>query len=142
MPNSPTFYSRFSANMALLGLEAPESFFGTLEKATFHIGALATTVKLHGAEQLTLNQLYRAAPTVARAPVLAALAVRMGGIYSAFYVGAAIGSLAVAAGETPSVRSFLLTANQARVAPAPWLLPTLAKVAALVNAHPVRRVPR
>jgi hypothetical protein len=138
----PTFYGSFAANMALLGLDAPRSLFDTVEKATLHIGSIAVAVKQYGRQPITMREVVQLVPTLGRATVLAGAVVRLSAVSGAFYVGAAIGSLVVAADQTPSVRNLLATAHRARVQPAPWVLPTLTTVAAHLYAAELRNPAR
>jgi hypothetical protein len=141
-PTPTTFYDHFAANMEALGLEAPESLFDSAEKATLAIGAIATAIKEQRGKPITMRALARSVPALSRASTAAAFAVRAGAVYSAFYAGACIGSFAVAVGKTPSMRDFVVTANQLRVQPAPWLMPALAAVAAQVHARHIDGPPR
>lgn len=83
------FYPAFKANMEAIGLSAPTSLFSTQEKAISTISQLASLIKTMGMK-VTIRELVVAGTVTEK---LAAA----GAYYAAFYLGGAIGSLAVAA---------------------------------------------
>lgn len=105
-----TFYIYFKENMNELGLPAPASLFGTLTAAVSSIGAMSKYVKTFGTSA-TVRQMIVALPggaaaagggCVGLATALSEVALAFGGLTAAFYVGACIGSLAVATGKSLS----------------------------------------
>lgn len=104
------FYDYFKENMDALGLPAPQSLFGTVTAAAATIGAMAKYVEKYGNRQ-TVIEMARALPGGAAAAGGGAVGVAaglgevmfaIGSLAAAFYVGACIGSLAVAAGRSLS----------------------------------------
>jgi hypothetical protein len=92
MATCSSFSAAFQRNMEALGLEVPHSLFGTQQAAIGTITMLLTPLKALG-PNATVAELIGATTG------LEALAV-VAGLGAAFYVGAAIGSLIVAADET------------------------------------------
>lgn len=102
-----TFYSYFKENMDALGLPAPASLFGTLTAAVSSIGAMSNYVKTFGTS-VTIREMIVALPGgaigagggyVGIATALSEVTWAVGGLSAAYYVGACIGSLAVATGK-------------------------------------------
>jgi hypothetical protein len=88
------FYSYFKQNMEAMGLPAPQNLFGTIGTA------LATATSI-------LTQIDKFGPTVTVAEIIGAgTALEVSGVMAAcsaaFYVGAVIGSIAVATGRSIS----------------------------------------
>jgi hypothetical protein len=104
MTNEPTFYDRFRANMELLGLPAPRSAFGTASLATANIAALARAIQQYP-QRVTLVEIWRTIPVFASAAVMGELTVIVAGGLAALYLGACIGSLLVATGQTVSAET-------------------------------------
>ena len=105
--------------------------------------AMAAALKAQGTWPITWRALARHVPALGRASITSTAAIRMTAVCGAFYTVACIGSLAVAAGKTPSVRNFLTAASEARVQPAPWLMLALTNVAERLAAqHPAGRMQR
>jgi hypothetical protein len=102
-----SFYDYFKKNMAEMGLPAPETLFGTLTTAVASIGAMATYIKTYGDTATVAEMIGTIEGSVAGAGggmVGAATAVSealffAGSLLAAYYVGACIGSLAVATGR-------------------------------------------
>lgn len=88
------FYQYFKENMESLGLAAPESLFGSQQLATSTITAILAYIDKFG-PRVTVLEMARAGTR------LEGLATA-GALGAAFYVGAAIGSLAIATGRTIS----------------------------------------
>lgn len=89
MPTCPDFASAFQKNMAALGLPAPSSLFGTAQTATANLAAMLNAIKSVGTSA-TMAEIIGATTGLELLSVI-------GGITAAFYVGAVIGSLVVAA---------------------------------------------
>lgn len=88
------FYKYFRENMTDLGLTAPDSLFGTQQTAVATITTLLAFTDKYGAK-VTVGELIGAGTKLERLGAV-------GAVCAAFYVGAAIGSLAVATGRTLS----------------------------------------
>ncbi|KQV44977.1 hypothetical protein [Duganella sp. Root336D2] len=88
------FYQYFRENMESLGLPAPVSLFGSLQMALANAAAFIAHIDKFG-QRITVGEMIGAG---LRAEKLGAIAT-MG---AAFYVGAVIGSIAVATGRTLS----------------------------------------
>lgn len=89
MPTCPDFAAAFQKNMAALGLPAPANLFGTVQTATANAAAMLNAFKSVGAGATM-------AEIIGATTGLEVLSV-IGGITAAFYIGAVIGSLVVAA---------------------------------------------
>jgi hypothetical protein len=92
------FYRYFSENMAALGLPAPRSLFATSKQAKETISAIAGAIRAFGAKA-TLGEIIGSIPSLSAAGDLFTLG---SAIYASFYIGACIGSLAIATGRTVS----------------------------------------
>lgn len=89
------FYKYFKENMEDLGLVAPpESLYGTQALAISTISTILACIDKFGTN-VTIRELAGAGTKLERLTVLGALG-------ASYYVGAAVGSLAVAAGRTMS----------------------------------------
>ncbi|MBT8338647.1 MAG: hypothetical protein KJP07_01415 [Desulfatitalea sp.] len=105
-----TFYFYFKENMVALGLPAPESLFGKLTTAVASIGTMSSYVKTYGTTATVaemLGALPGAAPAAGGgaagvAAVVSEITFTFGALAASFYVGACIGSLAVATGKSLS----------------------------------------
>jgi hypothetical protein len=86
------FYKYFRENMDALGLPAPESLFGNLQLALGSAGALVTLVDRLG-KKVTVMELVGAG-------VRAEKLIVIGAMSASYYVGAVIGSIAVATGRS------------------------------------------
>lgn len=86
------FYEYFKENMDALGLPAPESLFGTLSAATATASTLLTQIDKFG-KTVTVGEAIGAGTRLEQLGVIAACS-------AAFYVGAVIGSIAVATGRS------------------------------------------
>jgi len=111
------FYRYFKANMESMGLPAPESLFGTLQTAVASATALIGQVDKFGA-RVTLPELVGAGTKLELLGVAAACS-------ASFYVGAVIGSIAVATGRSVAggvtMADVIFTADQFNLN-RPWLL--------------------
>lgn len=92
------FYKYFSENMDALHLPAPHSLFSTAKQAKETIGALAGATRAFGTKA-TVGEIIGTIPNLAAAADLITLG---SAISASFYLGACIGSLAVALGRTMS----------------------------------------
>jgi len=112
------FYQYFKENMDGLGLPAPESLFGTLQTTVATVTVLLTNIDKFG-KTVTVRELIGAGTRLEKLATVAALS-------AAFYVGACIGSLAVATGRTlaggVSIADVLLLARRHQIDRA-WLPP-------------------
>jgi len=102
------FYRYFKENMDDLGLPAPETLFGTLQAALSNVTVFVTQIDKFG-KKVTVAELLGAGSRVEKLGMVAALS-------ASFYVGAVIGSIAVATGRTfsggTSLADVLLLARQ------------------------------
>ena len=89
-----SFYDYFKENMESMGLPAPESLFGTLSAAVGTASTLLTQIDKFG-KTVTLGELISAGTRLEKLAVIGACS-------AAFYVGAVIGSIAVATGRSLS----------------------------------------
>jgi hypothetical protein len=89
-----TFYSYFKENMNALGLPAPEGLFGTFTTAVATSSTLGKLVEQFGSK-VTIRELIGAGTKLEILGVVAACSV-------SYYLGAVIGSIAVASGRTLS----------------------------------------
>jgi hypothetical protein len=92
------FYRYFRENMASLNLPAPRSLFATGKQAKETIGAIAGAVRAFGT-RATVGEIVGTIPSLSAAGDLLTLG---SAVSASFYVGACIGSLAVATGRTVS----------------------------------------
>ncbi|AKJ32223.1 hypothetical protein [Caldimonas brevitalea] len=124
------FYAYFKQNMDSLGLPAPESLFGQVQQAVNNTSTLLAQVDRFGTA-VTLREISGAG---SKLEVLSVL----GGFSAAFYVGAVIGSLAVATGRSlaggTSLADVLLHAAQHRLH-RPWLISSLQRWPGLYDAQ-------
>ena len=131
------FYDHFNENMKTLGLPAPRSLFGTLTTATATIGAMVKLIQTYGTKA-TVAEMIGTLPgaaagagggTVGFASAASEGLFVLGALSAAFYVGACIGSLAVATGKSLSgglsVVDCLTVATVHRIETPPWLRETL-----------------
>ena len=89
--NTLSFYGYFAENMESLGLTAPKSLFETRDKALQTIGQLVAAIKV-ASPGATIGELFGALWFSEQLVVVS-------GLGAAYYVGEAIGSLAVATGR-------------------------------------------
>ena len=111
-----SFYRYFKENMDGLGLPAPESLFGSLGAATGNASVILGAIEKFGT-RVTVGEIIGAATKL---EVLGAIAA----CSAAYYVGAVIGSIAVATGRSiaggTSLSDVLLTMNKHGLS-RPWL---------------------
>jgi hypothetical protein len=86
------FYRYFKENMDSLGLPAPESLFGSLTTAVATATTLLSQIDKFG-KTVTVGELIMAGNRLEKLAIVGACS-------AAFYAGAVIGSIAVAAGRT------------------------------------------
>ncbi|WP_263769464.1 hypothetical protein [Propionivibrio soli] len=86
------FYKYFSENMEALGLPAPETLYGNLQLALANVTAMAKYVDQFGTK-VTVMEMARAGSRLERLATV-------GAVSAAFYVGAVIGSIAIATGRS------------------------------------------
>lgn len=143
MPN--TFYIHFANNMKALNLPAPESLFGTLTTATASIGAMVKYIQTYGTKA-TVREMFMTLPGAAAgagggavgfATAASEALLVVGAVSAAYYIGACLGSLAVATKNTVikdvSVAECLSTAFVNGIQTPPWLIMTLTTYPALLG---------
>ena len=114
------FYKYFKENMDGLGLPAPETLFASAQMAVTNALIFLGHIDKFGAT-ITVRELIVAGTRLERLGVVATTS-------AAFYVGAVVGSIAVATGRNivgrASIADVLLTANKYWLN-RPWLVVTL-----------------
>ncbi|SFI03313.1 hypothetical protein SAMN04515618_108118 [Collimonas sp. OK307] len=113
----PSFYDYFKENMEGLGLPAPASLFGSVQAAVANASIILSQIDKFG-KTVTIGELIGAGTRLEGLGIIAACS-------AAFYVGAVIGSIAVAtgrsfAGET-SLSDVLRISRRYNLS-RPWLL--------------------
>lgn len=102
------FSSYFKQNMQDMGLSAPDELFGTLEKTVGSAYALSKAIETYGT-RVTIGEL------IGAGTLSEGLGVALS-VGAAFYLGAVIGSLAVATGRSISggttIADVLFTAKE------------------------------
>lgn len=110
------FYRYFKENMEALGLPAPETLYGNLQLALANVTAMAKYVDQFGA-RVTVAEM-------AKAGLRLEQLATVGAVSASFYIGAVIGSIAVATGRTlsggTSISDVLSVATRSNVNK-PWL---------------------
>lgn len=128
------FYKYFKENMEGLGLPAPESLFGSIQAAAGNAAVLLGLVDKFG-KRVTIGALIGAGTR------LEGLAV-ISGCAAAFYVGAVIGSIAVATGRTlangTALSDVLVTARKYNMS-RPWLSSVLQRCPGIYAPQRVSR---
>lgn len=114
------FYRYFKENMDGLGLPAPETLFGTLQAAVANTAVFVGHLDKFG-RTITVAELVGAGTKLEQLGVAATLS-------ASFYVGAVVGSIAVATGRTlsggTSLSDVMLQARRSNLY-RPWLRPNL-----------------
>jgi hypothetical protein len=114
------FYKDFKENMEGLGLPAPETLFGSVQATVGNATVLLSHIDKFG-KRVTIGEIIGAGTRLEGLGVVAACS-------AAFYVGAVIGSLAVATGRSlaggTSMADVLATATKYRLG-RPWLAASL-----------------
>lgn len=128
------FYKYFKENMDGLGLPAPETLFGSLQAATGNAVVILSQIDKFG-KTVTIRELIGAGTK------LEALGM-IGACSAAFYVGAVVGSIAVATGRSASggtsLTDVLVTALRTGLN-RPWMTPTLQRYPGLYDAKATAR---
>lgn len=88
------FYQYFKENMESMGLPAPQTLFGSLTSAVATATTILSQIDKYG-KSVTITEIIGAGSRLEQLTVLGACS-------AAFYVGAVIGSIAVATGRTLS----------------------------------------
>jgi len=114
------FYKYFKQNMDGLGLPAPESLFGSVQTAVGNLTVILANIDKFG-KTVTVGEVIGATTKLERLGAVATLS-------ASFYVGACIGSLAVATGRDiaggTSLADVLSFARQNHIS-RPWLASAL-----------------
>jgi len=114
------FYPYFKQNMETMGLPAPETLFGNLQTTLASVSTLAGFVDKFG-PRVTVGEMIGAGSKLEALGTIAACS-------AAFYVGAVIGSIAVATGRCiaggVTMADVLSTANHFNLN-RPWLLTSM-----------------
>ena len=117
---SNSFYFYFKQNMDCLGLPAPESIYGTLTLALASSTTILVQIEKFG-QAVTVGDLIGAGTLLEGLNVIGALS-------AAYYVGAVIGSIAVATGNSISgglsIADVVYAANKHNLN-RPWLIDSL-----------------
>ncbi|HKX30733.1 MAG TPA: hypothetical protein VJ302_23790 [Blastocatellia bacterium] len=128
------FYRYFKENMEALGLPAPDTLFGTLEATVANTAVILTQIDKFG-KAVTIGELIGAGTKLEALGVIAACS-------AAFYVGAVIGSIAVATGRSlaggTSIADVFATVNRHGFN-RPWLMPFLNRWPNIYNETAVAR---
>lgn len=128
------FYKYFQENMEGMGLPAPETLFGTLQAAVANATVILSQVDKFG-RAVTLGELIGAGTKLEGLGVIAACS-------AAFYVGAMIGSIAVATGRSlsggTSLANVLATANRYNLN-RPWLMENLHRWPGIYSQQAIAR---
>lgn len=124
------FYKYFKENMEALGLPAPTSLFGTLQAAIATASTILSQIDKYG-PRVTIRDLAKGATRLEQLTYL-------GSVCAAFYVGAVIGSIAVAtsrslAGGT-SIAEVLFVATRHDLNRS-WLLSVLQRWPAIYDSN-------
>jgi hypothetical protein len=128
------FYRYFKENMEALGLPAPESLFGSVTKAVESAGLILAYVEKFGT-RVTVGELIVAGTRLEALATISAMS-------ASYYVGAVIGSLAVATARSlhraASLSDVLMTARRYEL-DRPWLEPTLRQWHAIYDSGALSR---
>jgi len=114
------FYKYFKENMDALDLPAPQNLYGSIATAQASISGMLAYIDKFGT-RVTVREMIGAGTNVE-------LFATVGAVQGAYYIGAAIGSLAVATGRTlaggTSISDVLFEASRWNLK-RDWLLPLL-----------------
>lgn len=129
-----TFYKYFKENMESLGLPAPEGLFGTVQSAVSNASIILSQIDKFG-KAVTIGELVGAGTRLEGLGVVMACS-------AAFYVGAVIGSIAVATGRSlaggTTMADVIFTANRHGLN-RPWLVSSLCSWPGIYDARAVVR---
>lgn len=124
------FYKYFKENMEGMGLPAPETLFGSVTTAVATATTLLSQIEKFG-KQVTVGELLRAGTRLEQLAMIGACS-------AAFYVGAVIGSIAVATGRVlgngTSLSDVLFSARR-HTLDAEWLTSCLFAYPGIYQAH-------
>jgi len=129
------FYRYFRENMESLGLPAPASLFGSLQMAVANAATFVAHVDKFG-QRITVGEMLGAGLRAEKLGMAATLS-------AAFYVGAVIGSIAVATGRTLSGGVSLADVMwdiRCNGLYRPWLAETLRRNAAFYDTRMIGRI--
>jgi len=128
------FYRYFKENMEALGLPAPETLYGNLQLALANVTAMAKYVDQFGT-RVTVVEMAKAGLRLERLATV-------GAVSASFYIGAVIGSIAVATGRTlsggTSISDALSLAARNSVNK-PWLRTMLLRCPGILDAKVAQR---
>jgi hypothetical protein len=110
------------------GLPAPDGLFDSAAKATATITALAKAMHDYP-PRVTLREIWKTLPVVLSAPAVLEGATVVGGLGAAYYVGACLGSLLAATGQSITLPNLTTKATQLQLQ-GPWVMPGLTQVMA------------
>jgi len=134
----PGFYDYFKENMEGLGLPAPASLFGSVQTAVANASVILSQIDKFG-KTVTIGELIGAGTRLEGLGIIAACS-------ASFYVGAVIGSIAIATGRSlaggTSISNIIQTANGYNIN-RPWLCHGLQRWPAIYKpAMPARKTSR
>lgn len=128
------FYMYFKENMDGLGLPAPETLFGTVQAAIANAMVILSQIDKFG-KAVTIAELIGAGTKIERLATIGACS-------AAFYVGAVIGSIAVATGRTlsggTSITDVFFTVSQHNLN-RPWLVTQFQRYPGLYDRRSIAR---
>lgn len=128
------FYKYFKENMDGLGLPAPETLFGSLQAAVANATVILIQIDKFG-KAVTISELVAAGTRLERLATIGACS-------AAFYVGAVIGSIAVATGRSlsggTSIADVIFAASKYNLNRS-WLLATLQRYPGLYDGKALAR---
>lgn len=131
------FYKYFKENMDGLGLPTPENLFGTSQSAVSTASTLLGLIDRFGKDK-SVGELLSAGTKGGKLAVLST-------INASFYVGAVIGSIAVATGRNlaggTSLADVLLEAQMNHLH-RPWLASLLVRHPKILKRHKIKQVRR
>jgi hypothetical protein len=130
----PTFYDYLKENMDGLGLPVPQTLFGTVQAAVSNATVILSQIDKFGTS-VTIGELIGAGTQLEGLGVIAACS-------AAFYVGALIGSIAIATGRSlsggASIIDVISTANKYNLNRS-WLVPILHRCPGIYDKKAVAR---
>lgn len=128
------FYKYFKENMEGLGLPAPETLFGTVQAAVANATVILSQIDKFG-KSVTVGELVGAGTRLEGIGIVA-------GCSAAFYVGAVVGSIAVATGRSlaggTSFSDVISVASRYNLN-RPWLASTFQRWPGVFNSKVVGR---
>lgn len=128
------FYRYFKENMDSLGLPAPETLFGSVQAAVANATVILGQIDKFG-KSVTISELIGAGTKLEKLATVGACS-------ASFYLGAVIGSIAVATGRSlsggASIADALFTASMYNLN-RPWLVATFQRFPGLYDTKTVAR---